>query len=698
MFSFGLKLYRFSEQSGELVLSWRDDSRGRWRAIHLPSVLRAQALQDLCLARGDTSLFILSRPEQKVYHMYNDLSLSKKISFINMEAMSSRINSIAYTDGSYCIMGFTPDMRGYIIDGKKGGRFLSFRTAPGAALTEIFHGRVTSVHLISLDKGMYAIVHYDQIACNLLQVDLENYVCTSLADHSFDYATRLLYVFRANFHIVAICGSKSMASSNVSDRGEGNSIASFTLSMSSSRVGSSLCAIVFSVGSSPVPVSKQQSKTISLFTDLPDVFRKECIYHSGNLVAFDGSIIECGPLGKLLSTSACLTKTESFKPVRAREDAVHVDSFSMNLSEISRNSDRNGHEDRGSLDGLILRQSTGFGNNKEKHDPPRDAVPLTDEVREAYEYLGIPIDDDHVNLDLLVKGLVGTVAKLRMTEVAAATETASLKEQVDELKKSLSEIKKNNETQMNICRNFSDSLDDLMADRKSIHDTLANLEANITELAQQQLILASKHHKHSVPRTIDLGNAHDGHSMPEKDLTTSDISATVTTKKEAPNSVGVEMSTQTRRVARTGKAKRSVSSSPKTNPASYKEIELAVQHTLRSLSPTRRVVQAPPQPMLYSMTPSTSLVDRTAHSNLELELLLLRDENERLRKRSAFRSASTPSAPNHTSAVSPSSMAERLRFITKKMDSSMGRARKIETALDAVDRSGHLAALNAIAE
>ncbi|EFO63773.1 Hypothetical protein GLP15_2299 [Giardia lamblia P15] len=697
MFSFGSKLYRFSEQSGELVLSWNDDSRGQWRAIHLPSVLRVQTLQDLCLARGDTSLFILSRPEQKVYHMHSDLSLSKKISFINMEAMSSRINSIAYTDRSYCIMGFTPDMHGYIIDGKKGGRFLSFRAAPGAALTETFPGRVVSVHLISLDNGTYAIIYYDQIACNLSQVDLENCVCTSLADHSFDYTTRLLYVFKANSHIVAICGSKSMASSNMGDHGESNSIASFTLSMSSSRVGGSLFAIVFSVTSSPAPVANQQSRAVSLLTDLPDIFRKECIYHNGSLVACDGNIIVYEPLSKLLSTSLYPTQTESSKLVRTREN-VHPDSFSMNLSEASRNSDRNGHEDHASLDGLILRQSTGFGNNKEKHDVLRDAVPLTDEVRDAYEYLGIPIDDDHMSLGLVVKGLVGTIAKLQMMEIAAATETASLRKQVDELKRSLNEVKKSSEAQMSICQNFNDGLDDLIADRKSIHNTLAKIETSIAELAQQQLILASKHHKYSVSKTVGAASDCDGHSVPEKDLTTSDISATVATKKEVLGSTGVDMSTQTKRVAKTEKAKRSVSSPPKTNSTSYKEIEMVVQQTLRSLSPTRRIVQAPPQPMLYSMTPSTSLIDRTAQSNLELELLLLRDENEKLRKRSTFRSASTSSLPNYNSAVSPSSMAERLRFITKKMDSSMGRVRKIETALDAVDKSGHLAALNAIAE
>lgn len=698
MFSFGSKLYRFSEQSGELVLSWNDDSRRQWRAIHLPSALRTQALQDLCFARGAGSLFILSRPEQKVYHMYSDLSLSKKISFINMDAMSNRVNSIAHIDGSYCIMGFTPDMHGYIIDGKKGGRFLAFSTAPSTVPTEVFPRHVTDVHMVSVGTTIYAIIHCNQTSCELLQVDLKNCICTTLATHSFDHPTKLLYVVEANPHILAFYSSRSTISSSMGDREERNSTASFTLSMSSSRMGETLFAVVFRVPLSSVPVAKRQSKAVLLLTELPDVFRKECIYHNGRLVAYDGSNIIYEPLSRLLSAAMDPVKIEISKPVHKKEATTHVDSFSINLSEISRCSDRDNQTDHNLLARPILRQSTGFGNNRERSDILRDAIPLTAEMRDAYEYLGISIEGDHVSLDLLTKGLVGAIVRLRMTETAAAAENLALRKQVDELKESLDAIKRDSEAQMGICQNFNGVIDDLMADRTNVHNTLTKIEANIAELAQQQLIVAAKRQKCVTSKTAGPDDNHHGSRSPEKDLTTSDISATTMTKRDLVGSTGINMSTQTKRAAKTEKVKKSVSSPVKTTHPSYKEIEMAVQQTLRSLSPTRRVIQAPPQPVLYSMTPSTSLIDKTSRSNLDVELLLLRDENERLRRQSTARSMSTPSVTNYNSAISPSSMAERLRLITRKMNFSMGRARKIETALDAVDRSGHTANLDVITE
>lgn len=700
MFSLGPKLYRFSEQSGELVLSWNDDSKGQWRAIHIPSVLRTQALQDLCLARGSSSIFILSRPEQKVYHMYSDMSLSKKISFINMDAMSSRINSIAHIDGSYCIMGFTSEMHGYIIDGKRGGRFLSFSAAPGTASLDTYPRCVTSVSVVPVGRSMYAVIHCDQVFCELLQVDIESCVCTRLASYSFEHSTKLLYVFEANSHIVTICSSKSLVSSSTEDHVERNSTASFALSMSSSRMAGSLYAVIFKIPSSPVPAGKQQSRTASLLADLPDIFRKECIYYNGNLVAFDGSIITYEPISRLLSISGYPAWVESSRAIHTKETIANADSFSMNLSEVSRNSDKDNHMDHNLLGGPILRQSTGFGDNRERHGTLHDAIPLSDDIRDAYEYLGVPIDEEHVSLDLLARGLIGAVAKLRATELAATAETMSLKKQIDELRESLDGVKKDKEVQMNICQNFNTVIDDLMADRTNTRNSLAKIEANIAELAQQQLIVAAKRPKQFTQKVIGSSSDWDGNRSLEKDLTTSDISATAANKKEIANSSGINMSTQTKKTAKVEKVKKSVSPSAKTNQPSYKDVEMIVQQTLRSLSPTRRVIQPPPQPMLYSMAPSTSLVDKTTRSSLEVELLLLRDENERLRKRSTARSISTPSASNYNlnSTISPSSLAERLRFVTKKMDSSMGRAKKIETALDAVDKSGHIANFDIIHE
>lgn len=700
MFSIGHKLYRFSDQSGELVLSYNDDSKRQWRAIHLPSALRIQTLQDLCLAKGASSIFILSRPEQKVYHMYSDMSFSKKISYINMEAMSNRINSIAYVDGSYCIMGFTLDMHGYIICGKTGGRFLSFNTAPGTISVEIYPKRVISVNMIPVGKTIYALVHCDQMSYELLQVDVDNCICTYVATYSFEYATKILYVFEANSYIVAICSSKSMISSNVEDHAEHNSTASFALSMSSSRVAGSLYAVVFKVPSSPAPVAKQQSRTASLLTDLPEVFRKECIYHNGSLVAFDGSIIMYEPLNRLISIPGCPDQAGGSKSIYTKESAANANSFSMNLSEVSRNSDKDNDVGYNSLCGPILRQSTGFGDNRGKHNTHGDVIPLSDALQDIYEYLGVPIEEEYVTFDLLAKGLIGAVAKLRATELAAAEETMSLKKQIDELKESLDGVKKDKEVQMNICKNFNTVIDDLMIDRSNTHNSLAKIEANIAELAQQQLIVAAKRSKQSTQKKVGSHSDWDGNNSLEKDLTTSDISATATNKREVSNSNGIHISTQTKKVTKAEKVKRSTSSSTKINQPSYKDVEMIVQQTLRSLSPTKRVIQPPPQPMLYSMLPSSSLMDKTSRSGLEVELLLLRDENERLRKKSAARSISTPATSNYNlnPTMSPSSLAERLRFVTKKMDSSMGRARKIETALDSVDKSGHAANLDIIHE